>query len=91
MSKPINGTGVPDSRKYPEIYKRIEILGKLNDRYNEAVSNQDRQELRKIAAAYEEMGCPRRAADIRDGIRKRRVITYASGSKQSTINTGATT
>jgi hypothetical protein len=59
-----NGTGVATSRKYPAITIRVEILGKLNEAYQDALNHDDMPALIQIAARYAEAGCPRRANEI---------------------------
>jgi hypothetical protein len=53
------------SKKMPEVNKRIEILGQLNDRHKEATGAQDWKALRDLAAEYDAMKCPRLAEEIR--------------------------
>jgi hypothetical protein len=86
MNKIINGTGVRLSRKYPAITIRVEMLGRLNDRLRDARNNRDRQALKKLVKEYEDMGLPHKAEEIRldlQGLRKPRVMGYASGSKRA--------
>ena len=63
--KPSGGTSVPDNRKYSAITRRVEELGKLNDAYESALTMGDCWKLSEIAEAYETMGLPRKANEIR--------------------------
>jgi hypothetical protein len=90
MNKIINGTGVQLSRKYPAITRRVEMLGKLNDRLRDARNNRDRQELKKLVKEYAAMGLPHKAEEIRldlQGLRRQRTMGYASGTKRAGART----
>jgi hypothetical protein len=52
------------SKKFPSINRRVEKLGKLNDRRLKARSTRDRQALLEVAADYVDIGCPRLANEI---------------------------
>jgi hypothetical protein len=52
------------SKKYPAINKRIEVLGKLNDRRLKARGAGDRWALIEVSYGYAEIGCPRMASEI---------------------------
>jgi hypothetical protein len=64
MSKTINGTAVPDNRKYPAVLERIKALGKLNSDYQDAISANNRKKLISVSRQYYQMGCIRKANDI---------------------------
>jgi hypothetical protein len=54
------------------INRRVEILGKLNDRLNEARGAGDRAAMLEIASEYAALKCPRMANEIiveADGLR----------------------
>jgi hypothetical protein len=59
-------------RAAASINRRVEALGKLNDRLNKARGAGDRGALLEVAAEYAEIGCPRLANEIiveSDGLR----------------------
>jgi hypothetical protein len=61
------GSGVvwEDIRIKPEVMRRIEALGRMNDRRLALVSAGDGLGLLELAAEYEAKGMPRVAAEIR--------------------------
>ena len=60
----ILNTSGPSSKKFPAIYRRVEMLGRLNDRHKQALGAGDRQALVELAGEYAEIGCPRLANEI---------------------------
>ena len=67
MSDELSGyrQGMTRAKIKPEIEKRIEAIGKLNDRWLEALENNDVATLLKLAYEYEGMNMPRIAKAIR--------------------------
>jgi len=76
----------------PEIKRNIEKLGQLNDRYEIASAAQDRKQLRQLANEYEQIGCPRKANEIREearAIRRKKAHTTTKGDVDITRDGGA--
>jgi hypothetical protein len=49
----------------PDIAERIEMLGELNDTYQQALGARDKKTLLDVAKRYQEIGCRRLAGGVR--------------------------
>lgn len=59
------GVSFPDVKLKPAIARRIEWLGKMNDRYTILLANRDNHGLLVLASEYEEKGMMQTATKIR--------------------------
>lgn len=73
------------SKKFPEINKRIEILGDMNDRHKVAMGSRDKRALRQLAKEYQDLGCVTLANEIRAearAMRRRRSRIVKNGDAE---------